>query len=304
MKKVFFLIEIMLIALIAVGCDSRNGSVDYKPQAQTNEITQLETGYDYEDASTDEQMDAMLTDGGFTAPQWAVFPSLEFFLATSRILREHGSGISPQDFLSHVYAAIGPIIPYSADFDMEEAMRQLLQDVDFVDFASIERIYFPIGIPNQYQLLGIHVGETIIGFRFVPEPFMQSNELLSDALSRGYVITMTQFRSNTGLPPLSNRSFREPRRSDTHINENLLLSDTNLLMWAAETERISLSLPRRTAISPEGVVIIPSGSTGLIMFNSLDELSVLAETFIIDMSDDALVDYILAYGRIPDAWER
>ena len=94
------------------------------------------------------------------------FPSLEAFLDAYLIVREDGEG-DISDFVSEFWSATGD--------------DNLMDIATGAEFASLEMLHLPVGIPEDFELYRVRINELLVSFRFLHRDDMVSEYATKEA---------------------------------------------------------------------------------------------------------------------------
>ena len=252
MKRMLMVAFIILLLVSFVGCDTGENNNDY-----------LEI---YTQNDTNEAIDPshpVAGDMTFSpVPDVLEFTSLADFLETHRA---YTMGIRSFGARTHL--------------------------IERANFAGLEQIYLPVGIPETDRLYRIYVGDDGMSFWYMPEENLLSHRLRSSAMVHGRDFMFNITRWNLEDP--KGAMMGQLRGVSVHdlIDGRYYFDELRTIEWTTDTERVWMYIPRST-INAQGEFEIGDETTGIITLRR-EEMPQLAQMQVLDLTNFAEVDALI-----------
>ena len=139
------------------------------------------------------------------------------------------------------------LVKFSSLEEFNTYIRSAEEDGDVADLASLEFYFLPVGIPEGYNLYKITAGKEDIGFWFLPDEALSSNEtaVAAEAQREHFL-----FISNRG-----SYQFKSVMEQFSVVKDDLIdgkyiyVEYLNLIIWEQDNVTLMLYLPKDYAIS-------------------------------------------------------
>ena len=163
--------------------------------------------------------------------------------------------------------------------------------IERANFAGLEQIYLPVGIPETYRLYRIYVGDDGMSFWYMPEENLVSRRSRTSAMAyrRDFTVSITRWN----LEDPKGAMMGQLRGVSVHdlIDGRYYFDEWHLIEWTTDTERVWMYIPRTTR-NAQGEFEIGDETTGIITLRR-EEIPQLAQMQVLDLTNFAEVDALI-----------
>lgn len=157
-------------------------------------------------------------------------------------INEHNSADANAEEQDEIFASEVDLMSFASLEDFSSYLKNAKKGGDVADLAMLDEYYLPAGIPDEYKLYKITAGIVDIGFWYLPEEYLVSNDAIlgAEAEQKHFL-------------------FISPRRSSDmdnmveqfNINRNELIderyyvheSSTDIVLWEEDAKTLMLYVP-------------------------------------------------------------
>ncbi|MDR0951522.1 MAG: hypothetical protein LBM18_01175 [Oscillospiraceae bacterium] len=260
MRRYQIIIVVLLLLSALVGCAAVEKAEDVSSQSSPVVDEEIDQAQD-ESPPVEESPSVIIGD---PIPDQLYFSSIEQLLGAYIVAKESGTGGEElEGFVSEWEATYGD----SSLADVAES----------VNFTSLEKLYIPTGIPEDYELYRIRVNDDSMNFWYVHKNDMVSEEAIEDALVsfRCFIFIVTRWDADSSLLVDGMLEQNLATKEDL-IDEKYLFIQPHTLTWVYETERFIFYAP----LVPNSEGGIETGSD-----YSAEDMIICAETSVINLLD-------------------
>ena len=159
---------------------------------------------------------------------------------------ENASLLGPSDFM--IFSSVEELLSSYRDVVMGEADEEFIAIAEQFDFAGIETIYLPIGIPDEYVLRRIEVSEGGFFFTYVHEEDMISEEAAWKAINENrhfMLVTINYDRTNfdASIGPMDGVLRQNNITAADLIDGKYFFREPNRFHWAIDRTHFRLDTP-------------------------------------------------------------
>ena len=257
MKRFLLIVPALFLLFVLVGCGR------YENEVYMNGVNTVDV---YELTNNDNEVIACKTDDVLE------FASVEDFLAAHRTVRASGD---------------------ISDLVVESTYLNLPYLVESVKLSELKRLYLPTSIPDKYQLYKILVNERTVGFWYLHEEDLVSENAFLNATvqKREFLFCFVRLDVDN---PLEGSLKQGNASKEGLINGKYLFSEPNMFIWAFDRDLLYMYVPlpsrnyQRLASDDSTAKLIEQGNAF--------ELVKFAETDVVDLLDeDAVTTLIRQY---------
>jgi len=256
MKRLLLMAFTLFLLLMYVGCGQHNGKYEMN---EATSIGAYKEAYNEQELMVEEVVDEL------------VFSSIVDFLAAYRAVRV-GSDIT--------------------DFVADSTSSNYAYLTESVDFLALEKLYMPIGIPEEYQLCKIALNDEGIAFWYLHKADLVFENAFLKATSQQQHFIFGFIRRWDFNSPMDGILRQNGATKEDLIDGKYLFVMPNMFIWSFGRELLYMYTPLP---SPDYRIIEPDDNTTKLKWppDYAYELVKFAEVEVVDLLDEDAVTALI-----------